>query len=51
MRPFKDEIEKLSFIFAKPTLAQSIGSWAGKGALIAAGAIGTELLAESAVDW
>jgi len=32
-------------------MAQSIKSWASTGALIAAGAIGTELLAEGAVEW
>ena len=50
----KNRIEKKAFtnpFSSKPPMYKTLGGFAGKGALIAAGALGTELIAEGAIDW
>ena len=51
-KSFTDEIKKHAFRFgAKPPWHKGIGGFAAKGALIAAGALGTEMIAEGTIDW
>ena len=53
-KSFKDEIKKLGFVnpfAAKAKWYKQLAPFAAKGALIAGGAIGTEMLAEGTIDW
>jgi hypothetical protein len=56
-KAFKEEIktrmEKKAFnpFSRKPPIHRSLGGFAAKGALIAAGALGTEMIAEGVIDW
>ena len=49
----KNRMEKRAFnpFSRKPPLHKSLPGFAAKGALIAAGALGTEMIAEGVVDW
>lgn len=53
-KSFKNEIKKLAFrnmFAAKAPWYKQLAPFAAKGALIAGGALGTEMAAEGAVDW